>query len=86
MSDALRQAIFRSEWSEGAQRAYVELLNNSVLRAKLGELLREILEKQEAFVKTDLVTEAGRLEAVRFQGEIAGMQRAFDQLTETEND
>lgn len=51
-------------------------------RSYLGQIARELEGKRQQLLAADLVTEIGTKLALKLQGEIAGMARILDLLTE----
>ena len=58
------------------------ILLESFYQRMLGSLQREVDGKKQQLANVDLAKESGLLDAVRLQGEIAGMARFLDVLTE----
>lgn len=57
-----------------------KLLNESDVQAVLGELVRAYTARGMTLIKLPFATDEGRMEAIRLQGDIAGMATAFDIL------
>jgi len=66
--------------SDGKKRA--ETLDEGWYQRMVGSLQREVDGKKQQLANVDLAEESGRLKAVKLQGEILGMSRFIDVLTE----
>lgn len=66
--------------SDGKKKA--EILDEGWYQRMLGSLQKEVDGKKQQLANTDLAEESGRLKAVKLQGEISGMSRFLDVLTD----